>query len=179
MPLIRAISNKLNEEPNDVHFGPYSVTWGPITLRYDEIKAVGFTLKHSQSYGNGLPLDDTLEYFIKMDSIFLMRSHSSVMRVTSKARSKGQTIQNEFNEYMGYIERYILPEIFSRNARELLSGKSVSFGDVRFDPSGTVSIKGKSFDVEDLKAEISNGAVVITNSGKRTLFGKPKQVGYI
>ena len=179
MPIIRAINNKLNDEPNNVTFGPYSVTWGPITLNYSEIEVVGFSLKHSQQYGNGIPLDDTLEYFIRIDSIILMRSHSSVIRVTSKARSKGQTIQNEFNEYMGYIERYILPNIFTRKVSEFLGGKEITLGGVRFSPRGTVSIKNKSFDAKDLDAKIASGSVLITNNGKRTLFGRPKQVGNI
>ena len=179
MPLIRYLSNKYDNHAQHLNWGYDSVSCEYATVRYSDVSVVNFLFSHSTHSTNFVKNDDTISYMIRIDEIFVSRSHSAFNRVTSGAKEIGNEIQREFEEHMNNIYRYILPGLFQRKALELMASGSVEIASMTFKNNGSVVINGTTYKMSDLQFFLQNGQWIIKSSAQRTLFGNPKQIASI
>ena len=179
MPLTRYLFNRVCNEEQRLVWGYDSVSCDYATVRYEDVDVVKAFFTHSTSSVNLVKTDDTMTYVIKINEIYITRSHSAFNRVSSKAKSISAEIHREFQDNLEKIYRYIIPRLFVRKATQLMEVGSVEIASMRFRSDGTVIIKGATYAVKDLDFQLVNGSWYVMNTAKRTFFGNAKQVATI
>ena len=100
MPLIRYLSNKADNHAQHLDWGYDSVSCEYATVRYSDAEVVNFFFSHSMHSTNFVKNDDTISYMIRINEIFISRSHSAFNRVSSNAKQIGNDIRSEFEGHM-------------------------------------------------------------------------------
>ena len=179
MPLFRYLYNKPDNHAQHLDWGYNSVSFEYATVRYSDVEVVNFFFSHSMHSTNFVKNDDTISYMIRINEIFITRSHSAFNRVSSSAKQIGNDIRSEFEGHMNNVYRYIVPGLFQRKVIELSNKGEVTIAGMKFKDNGTVVIGGVSYRMADLDFALVNGQWIIKSSAKRTMFGNPKQVATI
>ena len=176
MPLIRYLSNKADNHAQHLDWGYDSVSCEYATVRYSDAEVVNFFFSHSMHSTNFVKNDDTISYMIRINEIFISRSHSAFNRVSSNAKQIGNDIRSEFEGHMNNVYRYIVPGLFHRKVIELSQKGEVTIASMKFKDNGTVVIDGVSRNMKDLDFALQNGQWIVKNKAQKTLFGNPKQL---
>ena len=176
MPLIRYLSNKADNHAQHLDWGYSSVSCEYATVRYSDVEVVNFFFSHSMHSTNFVKNDDTISYMIRINEIFISRSHSAFNRVSSNAKQIGNDIRSEFEGHMNNVYRYIVPGLFQRKVIELSQKGEVAIASMKFKDNGTVVIDGVSRNMKDLDFALQNGQWIVKNKAQKTLFGNPKQL---
>ena len=179
MPLFRYLYNKSDNHAQHLDWGYSSVSCEYATVRYSDVEVVNFFFSHSMHSTNFVKNDDTISYMIRINEIFITRSHSAFNRVSSSAKQIGNDIRSEFEGHMNNVYRYIVPGLFQRKVIELSNKGEVTIAGMKFKDNGTVVIGGVSYRMADFDFALVNGQWIIKSSAKRTMFGNPKQVATI
>ena len=179
MPLLRYLSNKADNHAQHLNWGYDSVSCEYATVRYSDVTVVNFFFSHSMHSTNFVKNDDTISYMIRINEIFISRSHSAFNRISSGAKEIGNDIRQEFEGHMNNVYRYILPGLFQRKALEVLANGEVEIASLKFKSDGTVVIDGTRHKMNDLDFTLANGQWIVKTTAQRTFFGNAKQVAAI